>query len=141
MEQLKLVTGKTPDGSFLRGCELMGSPVAVPRVADHFRDREPVLRDIYRRVLATGRMFGPVEEDPKKTSIHLNRKSAFAGMATRKSALIVTVKAEADINSPRIVKHLKASARRWYLDVRLESVEDVDAEFSGWLKKSYELSL
>ena len=118
----------------------MASSVAVPRVADHFKNREPILRDIYREVLATGRRFGAVEEDPKKTSIHLNRKSAFAGVATRKSALIVTVKAEEDIKSPRIVKHLKASARRWYLDVRLESVEEVDAEFAGWLRKSYELS-
>ena len=118
----------------------MGSPATKPRVADHFKDREPVLRDIYRRVLATGRRFGPVEEDPRKTSIHLNRKSAFAGVATRKSALIVTVKAEDDVKSARIVKHLKASARRWYLYVRLESVEDVDAEFVRWLKKSYELS-
>ena len=119
----------------------MGSLATKPRLADHFKDREPVLRDIYQRVLATGRRFGPVKEDPKKTSIHLNRKSAFAGVATRKSALVVTVKAEADVKSPRIVKHLKASARLWYLDVRLESVEDVDPEFARWLKKSYELSV
>ena len=119
----------------------MGSSVAVPGVTDHFKNREPILRDIYRKVLTTGRRFGPVVEDPKKTSIHLNRKSAFAGVATRKSALVVTVKAEADIKSPRIVKHLKASPRRWYLDVRLESVEEVDAEFARWLRKSYELSV
>jgi hypothetical protein len=119
----------------------MASSVDGPRVADHFKDREPKLQDIYRKVLATGRRFGAVEEDPKKTSIHLNRKSAFAGVATRKSALVVTIKAEKDIKSPRIVKHLKASARRWYLDVRLESVEEVDAEFTSWLRNSYELSL
>jgi hypothetical protein len=111
-----------------------------PRVADHFDNRAPTLRAIYDRLLTTARRFGPVEEDPKKTSIHLNRKSAFAGVATRKSALIVTVKAESNVKSPRIVKHLKASSRRWYLDVRLESPSEVDAELVTWLKQSYELS-
>jgi hypothetical protein len=112
----------------------------VPRVVDHFERREPLLRQIYDRLLAVSRKLGPVEEDPKKTSIHLNRVSAFAGVATRKSALIVTIKSETDIRSPRIMNHDRASARRWYLQVRLESVEDVDAEFARWLRKSWELS-
>lgn len=111
-----------------------------PRVSDHFEDRDPALRRIYDRVLAAAGRFGPVEEDPKKTSIHLNRKSAFAGVATRKAALVITLKSQTDIESPRVVKHLKASTRRWYLEVRLESARDVDPEFIRWLKQSYELS-
>lgn len=111
-----------------------------PRVADHFVDRAPTLRAIYDRLLTTARRFGPVEEVPKKTSIHLNRTSAFAGVSLRKTGLIVTVKSESDVQSPRIVKHLKSSARRWYLDVRLESVQEVDAEFTRWLQQSYDLS-
>jgi hypothetical protein len=109
-------------------------------VAGHFKGREPALREIYDRLLAVARRFGPVEEDPKKTSIHLNRTSAFAGVAARKSGLVVTIKAEADVQSPRIVKHLQASSRRWYLDVHLESPGEVDAEFTSWLKRSFELS-
>ena len=109
-------------------------------VAGHFDGRDPVVRDIYDRLLAVARRLGSVAEDPKKTSIHLNRKSAFAGVATRKSALIITLKSATDIRSPRIVKHLNASSRRWYLDVRLESAKDVDPEFRNWLQQSYELS-
>jgi hypothetical protein len=111
-----------------------------PRVADHFQGRDPILRRIYDRLLVAARRLGPVEEDPKKTSIHVNRVSAFAGVATRKAALIVTLKSETDVPSPRIVKHLRSSARRWYLEVRLDSPGDVDAEFIRWLKRSYELS-
>ena len=114
--------------------------VGRPRVGDHFANRDPALRLIYDRLLTAARRLGPVEEDPKKTSINLNRKTAFAGVATRKSALIITLKSDADIRRPRIVKHLKASAHRWYLDVRLESPRDVDAEFTRWLTQSYELS-
>lgn len=110
------------------------------RVAGHFEGREPVVREIYDRLLAAARRFGSVEEDPKQTSIHLNRDSAFAGVATRKSGLVITLKSETDVASPRIVKHLQSSARRWYLEVRLESPRDIDAEFTRWLKRSYELS-
>ena len=111
-----------------------------PSVADHFEGRDPRLRRIYDRLLKVSRRLGPVEEDPKKTSIHLNRATAFAGVATRKSALIITLKSESDIRSSRIIKHLQSSARRWYLEVRLEAFSDVDAEFTRWLKQSYELS-
>lgn len=39
-----------------------------------------------------------VEEDPKKTSIHLNRRYPFAGIGTQKNALVLTVKALGDIS-------------------------------------------
>lgn len=93
----------------------------------------PAQRDIYERLLGTARSIGSFREDPKKTSIHLTRKTAFAGVATRKDALVVTIKADADIRSPRIVKHQHMSAKRWYLDVRLERPEDVDRELESWL--------
>ena len=49
-------------------------------------------------------------------------------------------KAQHDGRSPRIGKHLKASPRRWDPDVRLKSAGEVDAEFTRWLKQSYEIS-
>jgi len=86
------------------------------------------------------RRFGDVTEDPKKTSIHLNRASAFAGVATRKDAILLTLKAPADIASDRIVKREQVSARRWHLELRVKGPEDVDAELVAWLKTAYELS-
>jgi hypothetical protein len=100
----------------------------------------PAQRAIYEQLLSAARSIGPFREDPKKTSIHLIRKSAFAGVATRKDALLVTIKAGADIRSRRIVKHQHASAKRWYLDVRLEHPEDVDHELKSWLATAMALA-
>ena len=100
----------------------------------------PAQRAIYDRLLSAAQSIGPFKEDPKKTSIHLIRKSAFAGVATRKDALLVTIKAGADIRSRRVVKHQHASAKRWYLDVRLESPEDVDRELTSWLAAAMALA-
>ena len=97
-------------------------------------------RAIYQHLLRAARSIGPFTEDPKKTSIHLTRKSAFAGVATRKDALQLTLKSAADIHSPRIVKRKQASANRWHLEVRLEDPTHVDRELKSWLADAMRLA-
>jgi hypothetical protein len=109
-------------------------------VEQHFKGRAPVVRAIYAQILSAARASGPFTEDPKKTSIHLARGSAFAGIATRKDALLLTVKSDTDIRSPRIVKHEHTSANRWHLVVRLENPTQVDAQLKAWLKKAIALA-
>ena len=99
-----------------------------------------MVRAIYDRVLAAARVWGEVTEDPKKTSIHLNRRTAFAGVAPRRNAIVLTVKSPTDIRSRRIARREQASANRWHLDVRLESPAAVDAELKAWLKRAYDMS-
>lgn len=109
-------------------------------VEEHLNGREPVVRAIYDAVVTAARKLGPVEEDPKKTSIHLNRRTAFAGVATRKDAVVLTIKAPADIQSPRIHKHEQASANRWHLEVRLTDPRQVDPELKQWLAAAFAMS-
>jgi hypothetical protein len=110
------------------------------RVADHFEDRPAALRNAYDVVLAASRRFGPVKVEPKKTSIHLVRVTAFAGVAVRKAALVLTIKAAQDIRNSRIERHERASANRWYLETRVQGPDDVDKELIGWLSAAYELA-
>ena len=112
----------------------------MPTIDEHFQGRSPEIRKAYEKLLDAARRFGDVTEDPKKTSIHLNRASAFAGVATRKDAILLTLKAPTDIASDRIVKREQVSARRWHLELRVKGPEDVDAELVSWLKTAYELS-
>jgi hypothetical protein len=109
-------------------------------VEQHFAGRDPAIGAVYAKLLETARKLGPVVEDPKKTSIHLVRKTAFAGIATRKTALILTLKASADIKSKRIFRREQASKNRWHLEVKLDAPEQVDRELTGWLKQAYELA-
>ena len=109
-------------------------------VREHFDNRAPEVKATYTAILKAARKFGPVKEEAKKTSIHLVRKSAFAGVATRKAALILTLKSDSDITSKRISKREQASSRRWHLEVKLEEPEQVDRELIHWLERAYELS-
>ena len=112
----------------------------IHSVDSHFEGRASAVRDIYDTIVAAARELGPVDEDPKKTSIHLNRKTAFAAVKTRRAFLILTVKATVDIDSPRISKHEQTSPHRWHLEIKLMSVKDVDRQIRGWLRNAYELS-
>lgn len=109
-------------------------------LAAHFRDRAPNVADTYAALLRAARALGPVTEEPKKTSIHLVRESAFAGVATQKAALILTLKSAADVNSPRIRKRERVSANRWHLEVRLAEPKEIDAELRRWLDLAYALA-
>jgi hypothetical protein len=109
-------------------------------VDQQFQGKGPRLRLIYDRVVTAARRFGAVREEPKKTSIHLANRPAFAGIATRKDSLILTLKSADDIRSARIIKDEQASANRWHLDVRLENPDEVDAELILWIRAAYTLA-
>src|SRR5437868_7496020 len=109
-------------------------------VDDQFIGKAPSVRTVYDRLLAQLRTFGAVHEEPKKTSIHLANKSGFAAVHTRKSYLILNIRSDQPIESPRIVKSERVSKSRYHQEVKLEVPEDVDAELLAWLKAAYYLS-
>jgi len=101
-------------------------------VASHFAGKDSTVRATYQRLIDVARTLGPVTEEAKKTSIHLVRHTAFAGVATRRSSLI--------LRSPRIEKREQTSANRWHIEVRLERPANIDRQLTAWLKNAYELA-
>ena len=118
----------------------MAQSLARPRIDLHFDGRSAEVSKIYESILAVARSFGPVNEDPKKTSIHLTNRTAFAGIQTRRDYLILTVKSTHDITSDRISKREQASANRWHLELKLRTRKDVDSELKAWLREAYDIS-
>lgn len=109
-------------------------------INDHFVHKDPSVRALYNQLVALLRTFGPIEEDPKKTSIHLNRKSALAGVETRKDYLLLNIKSDHAIKSPRVVKVEQVSAKRFHHKVRISSSSDFNEELKTWLEEAYILS-
>ncbi len=67
-------------------------------------------------------------------------KTAFAGVATRKSAIVLTIKSDRKLPSPRIHKSEQTSAKRIHHEVKLTSPAEVDADLIKWLQDAYALS-
>ena len=112
----------------------------MPNVNDHFVGKTGEIRAVYDRLVDMAEAFGPVEQDAKKTSIHLNRQTAFAGVAVRKTHIVLTIKSDRQIKSPRIFKSEQTSAKRFHHEIKLSAIKDLDAELQGWLKAAYDLS-
>ena len=109
-------------------------------VNDHFVNKDPTVRALYDQLVSLLETFGPIEEDPKKTSIHLNRKSALAGVETRKDYLLLNIKSDHEIKNPRVVKAERVSTKRFHHKVQISSPNDFDEELKTWLEEAYLLS-
>ncbi len=105
-----------------------------------FANREPVVREVYDRLTRSLEKIGPYEADPKTTSIHLVRTTAFAGAHPKKAWLDLTIRTDKPLKGPRIRAQRQVSKNRWHQDVRLAAPKDVDGEVIGWLKDAYALA-
>jgi hypothetical protein len=83
--------------------------------------------------------LGPYQEEPKKTSVHLTNKSAFMGVHFRRRYLILTLKAESPIDSPRVVKTEQVSKNRWHCVVKLAEESAMDDALRVWIRAAYQL--
>jgi hypothetical protein len=120
---------------------LKGVKVIGPNsVKDHFEKSEPGVFRAYDKLVAAIGKFGPVKVESKKTSIHLVRQSAFAGVATCQKHFVLTVKSDGPIKSSRIFKSEQVSKNRYHHEVKIASPKEINRELIGWLRKGWELS-
>ena len=111
-----------------------------PSIDDHFDGKLPSVRATYDRIVDVSRRFGDVVQEPKKTSIHLVAKSAFAGVVTRRDKLVLTIKSPVNVKSARVRKSGQLSANRWHFEVHLHAPADVDRDVKAWLRRAYEIA-
>ena len=99
----------------------------------------PAQHAIYEPLLHAARTIGPFTADPKKTSIHLTRRSAFAGIATRNDALQLRIS-----RPPTSAARASSSAsRRRRIAGTWRSAEEpdqVDRELTSWLADAMRLA-
>jgi hypothetical protein len=89
---------------------------AATSAPDPFSAVTPATRQLYQHLLKRIKTIGPFRIETKKTSVHLTRKSAFAGVHPRKAFLMLTIKSG-----------------------RSGTTQDIDGTLLGWLKQAHEL--
>jgi len=110
---------------------------AVKALAEHFRGRDPELREIFDELVRRLRKLGPVGVDPVTTSINLAARHHFGAVSVRGSFLRLGFLAEKRIEDARIVRFERLGPAKFGHSVVLESVEDLDDVVMGWLAAAY----
>ena len=110
-------------------------------VAEMFSGDKAALRPVFDAIMKSVRKFGDdVEELPKKGYLSLRRSTQFATLhPSTKTRFDVGLKLKGTPASGRL-----EAAGSWNgmvsHRVRLESVDDVDAQLIGWIRKAYEMA-
>jgi len=58
----------------------------------------------------------------------------------KREHIVLTIKSERSIASPRIFNSEQTSAKRFHHEVKVARLKDLDAELRGWLRAAYDLS-
>lgn len=113
------------------------TPDAIDRV---FARSDPQVRMVVRALLGRVQELPEVAIDPKGTCLHLNRRTAFAGLHPRRSALLLNLRSRNPIESPRIHKVERVSANRCHNELLVDSVDAIDGELMGWIAEAHALA-
>ena len=103
----------------------------------HFVGKPPELRALFDAVVAVIRAIGPVEILPEKTRIAFHVRMSFAQVTPRKTWLDGHVVLARRLESPRFRSVQTFSPRNHVHAFRLETLDDIDAEFRAWMAEAY----
>ncbi len=101
--------------------------------------------EVYRAVVSRlrGRIGSEkVVENTKQTCVHIisgEGSPAFAGLHPRKGAVLVNIRLQSPLKSPRIRKVEQVSRNRCHCELLVSSVAEVDDQLIGWLEEASQL--
>ncbi len=105
-----------------------------------FARSAPRVRTVVRSLIDRVQALPGVVVDPKGTCLHLNHRTAFAGLHPRRDALLLNLRSRAPIASPRIRKVELVSANRCHNELLVDSVEAIDDELMQWVAEAHALA-
>ena len=111
---------------------------AVPRLPSILKS--PASQATYTKVIAAVSKLGPYEVEEKKTSLHLTRGRAFAGVHPRANGIILNLVFDAPLKNARVHKSEQVSANRHHVEFKLEDPAEVDSQLVTWIKRAYSLT-
>ena len=105
----------------------------------HFQNKSPDIIALFDALINRVNEFGAFKIEPVKDAIILRRSSAFITIRIQKTCLDLSFKLDKHVEEFPVYKSLQLSAHRWAHTVKIETVDELDSQLVGWLKRAYEL--
>src|SRR5215207_2725805 len=111
----------------------------VPSIDDAFAGSSFTARGIYERLVDAMRPFGPMAEEAGKGAVATTAGgTAFANAVPRGDSLLLLIRSDVAIANGRIRRIGKGDDGLFRNDLVLASVNEVDDELLGLLRRAYE---
>lgn len=104
---------------------------------EHFAEKGPAVRQLFDALLASLKRCGPVKVLPEKTRIAFQVRMSFAAVSVRRTYLVGHFVFARRVEHPRFRRVESFSPRNHLHAFRLDSVDDLDAQFSRWAREAY----
>jgi hypothetical protein len=107
------------------------------RLADHFRGKDPVVRQLFRRWLALARACGPVTVYAQKTRIIFQVRVRFGGAVTRRDWLEARLWLKRRVEHPALVRVESYGPLGYGHYFQLRSLADFDDALAALVGEAY----
>ena len=107
------------------------------RVADHFKGKDPLVRQLFNRFRELVRKCGPVTMYAQKTAIVFQTRVRFAGAVPRKHWLDCGLWLKRKVENPRFRRIESPTPRDHVHHLRLTELAQVDEELAALVREAY----
>jgi Domain of unknown function (DUF5655) len=102
-----------------------------------FAKSEPHVRAMFERLQAIAIACGPIHTIPQKTRVVFQVRMRFLALYPRKASLLCGFVLARRVEHPRFEKILSVGPRSHVHDLRLTSVDEIDADVRRWMREAY----
>jgi hypothetical protein len=107
-------------------------------LAEVFEKRPPVQRELYDALIAHLETLGPVHADAVRVGVFLKTDRKLAEIRPMARALSVELALPRELDSPRVMRVLRASSEKFWHVIRITEPDEVDDELRDWLTEAYD---
>jgi hypothetical protein len=104
---------------------------------EHFEGKDPVVRQVFDKLLALAQKCGPVTVIPQKTHIAMQARVRFAGGVARKDWFDAALWLTRRTDHPRLRRVETFGANSFGLHFRLMGPDDLDDAFAQLVREAY----
>jgi hypothetical protein len=106
-------------------------------IEEHFKGKNPTLREIFDRLVEITRQCGPVTVYAQKTRIVFMVQVRFASVRVQKSWLVCGLWLTHRVEHPLLVKTEVFGPNSFGLGFRLSQPKDIDPTLEAWIAEAY----
>lgn len=108
-------------------------------VNEHFKNKYPILKEIFYSLQKEIEKFGQIRIDAVKTSINIGGKSQFISIFVLKDSIKIDFIIKRRIQSPRFIRVRGPTNNYYTYTLKLKRLTDINDELKEWLQESYNL--